>query len=576
MADLECHYCARAEGTLARLKEAYGPDKLRVVWKHHPLTFHSNARAASEWAQGVWAKGGGQAFFCFVNKAYDGQARLGPDAYAKWASECGVDAKSVAAGVAAHTWSDKIDRDIALADMLGATGTPTFFINGIAVQGAQPYDRFAFIIDEELKISNLLLEQGASPERLYVVASTLNVQVEREEAENAEPEEDTKTVFKVPVGSSPARGPRNAPVTIVEFSDFQCPFCKQAEDTLTKLKSKYGDKVRFVWKDEPLSSHPRAEPSAQLAREARAQQGDKGFWAAHDRLFDAQPKLDDEDLAAIGAQLGLDRAKLKNAIKSHKYKAQIDNDADVADDFDVIGTPHFFINGRRLIGAQPIEKFSEIIDEEVTRGEGLLAKGTPPARLYDELIKDGKGARGLEKRSITLLSNAPWKGSANAPIVIQEVSDFQCPFCKRAQDTMKEILETYKGRVKIVWRNLPLSFHANASLAAQAAMEAYAQKGNEGFWKMHDLMWENQAGDGLARQALDGYAQRLGLDMKRWANALDSEAHRAAVDADAKLATDAGVNGTPAFFINGYFISGAQPPAKFRKVIARALAEQKR
>ena len=123
-----------------------------------------------------------------------------------------------------------------------------------------------------------------------------------------------------------------------------------------------------------------------------------------------------------------------------------------------------------------------------------------------------------------------------------------------------------------MWRHLPLTFHANANIAAQAATEAYAQKGNEGFWKMHDLLWDNQGS--LERASLDGYAQRIGLDMGRFTRAMDTGAHKAAVDADAKLATDAGVAGTPAFFINGYFISGAQPMAKFRRVIDRALADQ--
>ena len=108
-------------------------------------------------------------------------------------------------------------------------------------------------------------------------------------------------------------------------------------------------------------------------------------------------------------------------------------------------------------------------------------------------------------------------------------------------------------------------------------MEAYKQKGNDGFWKMHDLLYANQPSkeqqDGLKRPTLDSYAQQLGLDMDKWKAALDSQAHKAEVDADAKAGNDAGISGTPAFIINGYFINGAQPFAKFRKVIEKALAE---
>ena len=97
---------------------------------------------------------------------------------------------------------------------------------------------------------------------------------------------DTTTVFKVPVGTSPVLGKPGALVTIIEFSDFQCPYCSKVEPTLKGLRAKYGDKIRTVWKNEPLPFHNRAEPAAELAMEARAQKGDAGFWAAHDKMFE--------------------------------------------------------------------------------------------------------------------------------------------------------------------------------------------------------------------------------------------------------------------------------------------------
>jgi protein-disulfide isomerase len=174
-------------------------------------------------------------------------------------------------------------------------------------------------------------------------------------------------------------------------------------------------------------------------------------------------------------------------------------------------------------------------------------------------------------------SNAPARGNLSAKVTVTEFSDFQCPFCKRAEDSVNEVMKTYGDKIKFVWRNLPLPMHPDAPLAAQASMEAYKQKGPDGFWKMHDLLYANQPSqqkqDGLKREALDGYAQQLGLDMGKWKTALDTQSHKAEVDADAKVGNDAGINGTPAFIINGYFINGAQPFAKFRKVIDRAIAE---
>src|SRR5262249_53095350 len=205
-------------------------------------------------------------------------------------------------------------------------------------------------------------------------------------------------------------GKNDALVTMVEFSDFQCPYCKKVEDSLKKVHDTYGDKVRLVWKHEPLPFHPRAEPAAQLTLEARAEKGEKGFWEAHDKLFESQPKLEDADLDSIAQAMGLNMDKLHDAMKNHKYKKEIDADADLGDDLQASGTPHFFINGRRLVGAQPFEKFQKIIDEEIKHAQDVLAKGTKADKIYDELIKDGKGAPEPEKKQVAPSPSAPSRG----------------------------------------------------------------------------------------------------------------------------------------------------------------------
>jgi protein-disulfide isomerase len=138
------------------------------------------------------------------------------------------------------------------------------------------------------------------------------------------------------------------------------------------------------------------------------------------------------------------------------------------------------------------------------------------------------------------------------------------------------ILQKNGASVRVVWRNDPLPMHPDAPLAAEAALEAYEQQGNVGFWKMHDLLFANQpsktGAEGLKRPALDGYAQQLGLDMAKWNFALDSRKHKAEVDADSQAATAAGITGTPAFVVGGYFINGAQPELRFQRLIDRVLA----
>jgi protein-disulfide isomerase len=565
--DFQCPFCSRVEPTMDQVKTTYGPDKVRIVWKNKPLPMHPNAKPAAEAAQGVFALKGSDAFWKFHDTAFKNQSALSPASYEQWAQAAGVDVAKFKAGILAHTWADKVEKDEALSTQVGVSGTPAVFVNGILLSGAQPFDKFKAVIDQELSKAQAKIASGTPKDRVYVAMS-------KENKTNAPPakddkqaeKEDTTTVFKVPVGSSPAIGSSNALVTIVEFSDFQCPYCGRVEPTLKQVREKYGDKVRLVWKNEPLPFHNRAEPAAEVAMEARAEKGDKGFWDVHDKLFASQPKLDDPDLD-----------KVHEAMKTHKYKAQIDADNDLADDMQASGTPHFFVDGRRLVGAQPIEKFQTIIDEEITKAQGLLAKGVKADQVYDTLIKDGKGAPELEKKNVPVPPNAPARGNLSSKVTIVEFSDFQCPFCKRAEDSVNEVMKNYGDKVKFVWRNLPLPMHPDAPLAAQASMEAYKQKGPDGFWKMHDLLYANQPSqqkqDGLKREALDTYAQQLGLDMGKWKTALDTQSHKAEVDADAKAGNDAGINGTPAFIINGYFINGAQPFAKFRKIIDRALAE---
>jgi protein-disulfide isomerase len=576
--DFQCPFCSRVEPTLDQVRSTYGKDKVRIIWKNEPLPFHDKAKPAAEAAAGVFALKGNDAFWKWHDTAFKNQGSLSPESYEKWAQEAGVtDMAKFKAGVSAHTWADKVDKDHAVAKAAGVNGTPGFYINGVNVSGAQPFDKFKTVIDQELQKAQAKLAAGTPKDKIYVTMTQENKKAAPPPKDDDEDEkEDTKTVFKVPVGSSPILGNPNAQVTIVEFSDFQCPYCKRVEDTIKKIKDTYGDKVRFVWKHEPLPFHPRAEPAAELSLEARAEKGDKGFWDAHDKLFDSQPKLDDPDLDAVAEKAGLNKDKVKAAIASHKYKKEIDSDADLGDDLQASGTPHFFVNGRRLVGAQPFEKFQKIIDEEVQKADALKAKGIAPAKIYEELIKDGKGAPEPEKKNVALPAKAPAKGNLKSKIVIQEFSDFQCPFCSRVEETVVEVMKNYGDKVQLQWRNMPLPMHADAPLAAQAAVEVYQQKGADAFWKMHDRMYAAQKEqDGLKRPALEKYAQELGVDMGKFKTALDNQSHKAEVDADAKVGNDAGISGTPAFVINGYFINGAQPYPKFRKIIDRAIAEAK-
>jgi protein-disulfide isomerase len=168
----------------------------------------------------------------------------------------------------------------------------------------------------------------------------------------------------VPIDGAPARGSATAPVTIVEFSDFLCPFCKRVQPTLAELERRYGDKLRFVFRDYPIEQlHPGATRAAEAARCA-ADQGK--FWPYHDVLFAKSPKTPQE-LKTHALAVGLDVAKLEACLTSGKYADAVQKDVDEGSRLGVTGTPAFFINGRTLSGAQPLEAFAQIIDDELAR-----------------------------------------------------------------------------------------------------------------------------------------------------------------------------------------------------------------
>lgn len=169
------------------------------------------------------------------------------------------------------------------------------------------------------------------------------------------------------------------------------------------------------------------------------------------------------------------------------------------------------------------------------------------------------------------IGDSPVKGPAEAKVTIVEYSDFQCPFCKRGAKAMEDILAAYPKDVKVVFKNMPLSFHPQAKSAAKASLAAKEQGK---YWEMHDALFENQQALG-AEKYLE-LAQKIGLDVERFKADLERNdaKYEASINADTAGGTKLGVQGTPAFFVNGVLLSGAQPVEKFKKVVNRWLAKK--
>ena len=563
--EFQCPFCSRVQPALKQVLEAY-PEDVRIVFKHNPLSFHKDAPLAAEAAIAAHAQG---RFWEYHDVLFQNQRALNRDDLERYAQQVGLKMGAFRSALDSGRHKEQVRQDQALAAKVGARGTPNFFINGVKFIGAKPFPEFKRVIDDELKDA-----RGST----YVARVKANYKKDPPVDRPGRPSNNDDTIYKVEVGKSPVRGKTNlAQVTIVEFSEFQCPFCSRVQGTLNDLQQEYGDKVRIVYKHLPLPFHKDAFLAAEASLEAHAQ---GKFWAYHDLLFQNQKALGRDDLERYAKQVGLNMGRFRRALNQRKHKKQVEADLKQARTFGARGTPHFFINGKRLSGAQPIDQFKAAVDDALERAEPLIQKGMRGDRLYREVIKDGatefksEAPKREEDTAVYTVpaGNSPAWGNRRAKVTIVEFSDFQCPFCSRAQGTLEQIKKKYgRNKVRIVYKHQPLSFHKDAFLAAEASLAAHAQGK---FWAYHDLLYQNQRA--LSRDDLERYAKQVGLNMKRFRRDLDQHTYKKQVEADMKLAEKVGARGTPTFFINGVKLVGAQPMHEFEERIDAALAGKKK
>ncbi len=388
-ADFEDPFAAKMPPTIDGVEKLYGPTVVRVVWKNNPQSWHARAHDAAEASYGCFDLKGNDAFWHFQDRAFANQKSLDAASFETWAGESYVDLVKFRDGVSTHKWAAKVDEDARLAKSLRVY-TGQAFINGIKIYTSSSLTSWQKEIDDELPKARAALSGGVAGDQVYVNRSTANyaaVPTAPTSTTYVAPTTAGAVVYRVPIGSSPVRGPNDALVTLVEFADFQCPFCNRLETTLDALRAKYGSDLRVVWKNEPLPFHTRALPAAELAFEARSEKGDAVFWLVHDELYRSQAtRFDDATLMSIATKFGIDTTKAKTAIATNKYQPLIDADHTLGKGVGVVGTPNSFVNGRQLSGAQPQSVFETAIDEELKKARDRVTRGTPRAKVYDEIM----------------------------------------------------------------------------------------------------------------------------------------------------------------------------------------------
>jgi len=382
---------------------------------------------------------------------------------------------------------------------------------------------------------------------------------------------EDRTRYRVELsGQEPQKGPDDALVTIIEFSDYECPYCKKAHEPLMEALADHDD-VRLIFKHYPLPMHAHAIPAARAAWAAQ-QQGK--FWEMHEHLFEVGGKLDDIEQAA--ARMGLDVARFRTDMVSEAASQALETDRYAAGLLGIGSTPHFVINGRHVRGALAETHWEQVIEAEREEAELLVDQGTPRSGIYARLMEDALARRAKprqesgpdpsKRHTVPAGEGRPSLGPEDAPITVVEFSDFQCPFCAKLAPTLHGLVDRH-GDVRVVFRQRPLGNHALARPAAAGALAA----GRQGkFWELHDALFAHEGK--LDDDDIEEAAEELGLDMEQWNADRQDPAIEQIIAEDEALAKQLGVSGTPGSFVNGWFVNGAQPPAAFDALIEKERA----
>ena len=515
--DFECPFCARVEPVLSEVRQAF-PKDVQVIFKHNPLPIHPRAPLAHEAAVEAGRQG---RFWEMHDLLFANQGRLEEPQLVEYAQRLNLDMTAFRAALTDRRHRPVVDRDAAEARALGLNATPTLFINGQRLVGVPP--------------------------ALQLNAFIKSILTGRPITTETEPPLPPGTLD---LSGSPSRGPADARVTLVEFSDFQCPFCARGRRTTEAVYKKYEGRVRWVFKHFPLDFHPDA-PLAHRAAMAAGEQGK--FWEMHDKIFESQRAMKRDDLIAMATALGLDIPRFTADLGSDKFTALMQRDMTEAVKVGVDGTPTLFINGRRLVGAKPEAELVAVIESELN--PTTAAAYTRPA--------PGKSV------PAETLERAMSRGAADAPVTIQWYADIASALHRDSVAVVKRLLEAHPADVRLVFKSRPVARDTEKWLLHEASVAA-AEQGR--FWEVHDLLLQRP---GQTRESLSSAADRLGLDRAWFDDALATGRARAAIERDLKEAASHDVRGAPTFLVNGKRIDGVPTTEQLEAAVTEALGTAK-
>ena len=379
--DYACGYCNRVQTTLDQLSRLY-PGQLR--WVHRTLPLDEDYTLAAEASLAAAAQG---KFRPMHNRLFALRGRVTRAEAELTARQLGLDMIKFRADLDAGTHRASVRADAADAEKLGVTGTPMFFLNGRPVEGNQPLKVFVDIVDEELARA----AKAGKPTDLYeALVAQGKAAADTADADHEQRELDPNAAYRVGLGLPGHQlGSAEALVTIVAWSDFQCPYCQRQNDVLVHVRKKYGDKVRIVFRHYPLWIHR----DAQLAAEASVAAAEQGkFWAFHDEVWKHFGKLGRADLEAYAKAAGLDLVKFRAALDERRYYDAVVAETASASALGVSATPTLFVNGQPLVGSRKAEDLDQVIDAHMKNAQGAIARGLPKTDVYALVMSGALGA----------------------------------------------------------------------------------------------------------------------------------------------------------------------------------------
>ncbi len=375
--DYECPYCQRADGPLHDAVE--DNDDVRVIFKHYPLPMHANAIPA---ARAAWAAQQQGKFWEMHEHLFEAGGKL--DDIEKAAREMGLDVGRFTQDMLSEAAKAALESDRHAAGLLGIGSTPHFVINGRHVRGALADSHWDKVIEREREDAEAILDQGVARADLY--GHLMQSAKAKRKAPSRGPDPQKRHAVR-PGDGRPSLGPADALVTVVEFSDFQCPFCARLAPTVHGLTERHGD-VRVVFRQMPLPNHSVARPAAKAALAAQRQ---GKFWEMHDALFQAEGKIEADDIEELAQSIGLDMDRFAADRADPAIEQMIAQDEALAREVGVRGTPASFVNGRFVGGAQPAQSFDAVIEQERKVAQALIDQGTAASDVLEAVFEQPLG-----------------------------------------------------------------------------------------------------------------------------------------------------------------------------------------